>query len=531
MQLTDLTSGSGTFAVSSAGTTATAEALGLTATASGDTITGNRLVSGLRDTLVSSLKGGNGIGTLGSINVTNRNNVTSSVDLSAAETLDGVVNAINSQATGVTAAINSARNGVMLTDTTGAAASNLIIADADANETATKLGIAADSAATSVNSGTLDRREVGPATLLSSLNQGAGVDIGDILITDSNGVTSAIDLNTPGNEVKTLGDVIDRVNALTTVDVEARINDTGDGILLIDHAGGVGTLKVEDVSNHTTAADLRLLGIGVSQEVDGVPAQVIDGASRLKIDLSDLADEGATISLSSLNNGSGVSLGSFRITDRAGNSAVVVLNKTAGTFTTVADVLNAINTTDIGVEARINDTGNGVLLFDTSNGSGTLSVEDLAGGTTAANLGIDGNGVSTVVDSVATQAINGAGTFTQSAAQAGLDALAARINALDAGISASTIYDGTGYRLVLGVDKTAPVMRFWSMARALAWDSASLASPATHTSSSAAHSRGPGCWFRRLTTSLPPLCPALRSRCKAHPKRPSSSAFQNRKTR
>ena len=38
------------------------------------------------------------------------------------------------QAAGVTAAINSARNGIVLTDTTGATASNLIVADGDANE-------------------------------------------------------------------------------------------------------------------------------------------------------------------------------------------------------------------------------------------------------------------------------------------------------------------------------------------------------------------------------------------------------------
>ena len=454
IELSDLTAGSGTFAVTSVGTGAAAEALGLTVDAAGGTITGRRLLSGLRDSLVTSLRGGQGLGTLGEIDITNRSGVLSNVDLSAAETLSEVVAAINAQAVGVTAAVNSARNGIVLTDTTGATASNLIVADGDANETATALGIAANVAATSVNSGSLGRQQISRATLLSSLNGGEGVDIGDILITDSDGTTGAVDLNTPGNEAKTIGDVIDRINAITTADVEARINENGDGILLIDNAGGSGTLKVKEVGNHTTAHDLRLLGTAVEAEIDGIPKQVIDGTTQFSVDLTDLDEPGAGIQLSSLNGGTGVSLGSFRITDTSGQSAVVVLNQTGGTFNTVADVINAINAKDVGVEARINDAGTGILLYDTAGGSGTLAVEDLAGGTTAADLGFDATVETIVVDEVERQAINGAGTFSQTTTQTGLAALAAKINSLAAGVTASTIFDGSGYRLMLTVDKT-----------------------------------------------------------------------------
>ena len=48
------------------------------------------------------------------------------------------------------------------------------------------------------------------------------------------------------------------------------------------------------------------------------------------------------------------------------------------------------------------------------------------------------------------QTINGLGTFDASnSAQQGLEALAARINDLDAGVTASTVFDGIGYRLSL----------------------------------------------------------------------------------
>jgi flagellar hook-associated protein 2 len=290
LELNDLTAGAGTFAVASVGSGAAAEALGLTTTAIGDTLTGSRLISGLRDTLVGSLRGGQGLGTLGTIDVTNRNNLASTVDLSGAETLAEIIAAFNAQAVGVTASVNSARNGIALVDTTGGTASNLIVEDADATNTATALGILADEATASINSGTLGRQQISRATLLSSLNGGKGVDLADIVIEDSNGVTGAVDLNTVGNEAKTIGDVIDRINAITTADVEARVNDAGDGILLVDNANGTGELEVKEVGANTAAADLRLLGTGVVKDVGGASKQVIDGTSRVTIDLDELEE-------------------------------------------------------------------------------------------------------------------------------------------------------------------------------------------------------------------------------------------------
>lgn len=109
IQLTDLTTGAGAFAVANVGAGTAADDLGIAKSVSGATIAGNRLVSGLRDTLASSLKGGAGVGTLGHISITNRNNVVSDVNLSGAATLNEIVTAINTQATGVTASINSAQ--------------------------------------------------------------------------------------------------------------------------------------------------------------------------------------------------------------------------------------------------------------------------------------------------------------------------------------------------------------------------------------------------------------------------------------
>ncbi len=286
LKLTDLTTGAETFAVTNVGSGTAADDLGLTLASAGDTLTGGRLASGLRDTLVASLQGGRGIGTLGQIDITNRNNVTSNVDLSGAETLGQIVSTINSQAVGVTAAINSARNGIVLTDTTGATASNFIVADGDGNNTATGLGIAADSTATTVNSGGLQRQQISEATLLSSLNGGAGIDVGDFKITGTTGVLGAVDLNKVDDIATTVGDVIARINALASVGVEARINDRGDGIEIIDTAGGTGNITVTDVGTGTTSKDLNLLGTSSSVTIDGSPKQVIDGTATATVTIA-----------------------------------------------------------------------------------------------------------------------------------------------------------------------------------------------------------------------------------------------------
>lgn len=314
LKLTDLTAGVGTFAVTNVSGGTAADDLGLTKTAAAGIITGGRVVSGLRDTLVSSLRGGKGLGTLGQIDITNRHNVTSPVDLSAAETLGQIVSTINTHATGVKAAINSARNGIALTDTTGETLSNFIVADGDANNTATALGIAANGTATTINSGALNRQQVSEATLLSSLNGGTGIDVGDLKITGTTGHLGAVDLNKQDDVAVTVGDVISRINALVGVGVEARINDRGDGIELVDTAGGTGKITVTEVGNGTSAKDLHILGTSTAVTIAGVPTQVIDGTATATVTidaddkLSDVVskinalDRGVTASV--LNEGS-----------------------------------------------------------------------------------------------------------------------------------------------------------------------------------------------------------------------------------
>lgn len=121
-------------------------------------------------------------------------------------------------------------------------------------------------------------------------------------------------------------------------------------------------------------------------EIDsGVDAVLnIKGSDFLVTDLDPILD-GAT-PLADLNGGAGVSLGSVRITDRAGNQAVIDLSG----LTTVQEVMDALNAAPgITVTTSLNAGGAGLLLID-NNGLPIqdLVVEEVGGGKTAADLGI-----------------------------------------------------------------------------------------------------------------------------------------------
>ena len=196
-----------------------------------------------------------------------------------------MVQAINASALrtlGITARVNDARNGILLTDTTGGSTSHLVVADGDSTQTATKLHIVANTDATSVNSGDLHLQVVSQQTKLADLNGGGGVARGTLTIYNSTGQSAHVNL--AQGDIQTVGDLIRAINLLG-LNVEAGINSTGDGIALTDTAGGSGTLHVQD-SSSTAVADLHLDRSAVHTTVGGRPAQVLDGSTTETIQLA-----------------------------------------------------------------------------------------------------------------------------------------------------------------------------------------------------------------------------------------------------
>jgi len=91
-----------------------------------------------------------------------------------------------------------------------------------------------------------------PGTELSELNNGDGIKLGSIRITDRTGASGEVDLST----AKTIEDVLYLIN-YSGLNVKAEVNSSGTGLNIIDESDGLaGPLKVEDIGSGTTALDL-----------------------------------------------------------------------------------------------------------------------------------------------------------------------------------------------------------------------------------------------------------------------------------
>jgi flagellar hook-associated protein 2 len=280
IELTDLTSGGGNFSVTSPFVGTAAEDLGLVQSTTGNTLSSHRLLAGLKTSLLSSLNGGSGLGTLGTIQITDRAGVSDTVDLAGAETLDDIIQTINASSASVEARVNRARNGIEIVDKSGGSG-NLSVSDGDTTGTATLFGLASSVAASSINGGGLQLQTISEDLLLSKYN--GGVADGSFTITNSAGQTGAVSFSQLQPE--TLGDVIDAINALG-ISVKAGINENGDGISLTDTAGGSGSLTVTAIGNTSAAEDLGLTADAVTKTVNGQTVQVITSSTTNKITIS-----------------------------------------------------------------------------------------------------------------------------------------------------------------------------------------------------------------------------------------------------
>lgn len=258
--------------------------------------------------------------------------------------------------------------------------------------------------------------------LLKTLRGGAGLAGGTIRIA-ANGRSADVDL--AGAE--TLADVVRSINdaaAAAGLGLAVRHDVTGTRLEVENVGGGATPVAISDVAG-TFAADSGLAQTAVLVRSANLQRRYVSENTRL-------AD---------LSAGRGVALGSFKITTGAGHTATV--NLTRGTVETLQDVIDAINATGIGVQARINDTGDGLLIVDTA-ASGTLKIEE-AGGTVARDLNILGESADGRRDGSFEFRLDLSGSDT-------LDGLAARIGAETTLATATVLNDGTGvspYRLSL----------------------------------------------------------------------------------
>ncbi len=353
-----------------ASNTDTANDLGIAGSYTGGTASGSRILAGLNTKLVSSLNGGIGLGTTdGNLIFNTHDGLTlPTINIGGLNDINDIINKINTDSGGaVTASVNSNGTGIQIVDnTTSDGSSSLIISGTGGADTAAALGIDgtfADGATTGSN---LQLAYLGEASLLSELNNGQGIGTGKFEIIDSNGAIALINISSSD---KTLGDVIKSING-PNLEITARINDNGDGIIIEKDAGATGTLSITITNSEGTVA--TKLGIEGTAEDDA--NNFINGSFEKVVDfdtdasLDDVRDAinaaGVGVSASIVNTGIGTSPFRLNLTsERTGIDGRFLID--SGDFDMGFDVLNK------GDDARVffgsTDPATAVLMTSSTN--------------------------------------------------------------------------------------------------------------------------------------------------------------------
>lgn len=326
-------------------------------------------------TRLADLNGVNGKGVqLGPITLGD-GSTTAVVDLSHADTIGDVINAINGAGLGgVTAAIGAGGTRLQII---GAPAETLTVNDIGGGTTASDLGIlhpTGTGAGVAITGQSIPAR-VTALTKLTDLRAGAGIDTAHNLVI-TNGATT---VNVNVSAAVTVEDLLNAING-SNANVLAQINDAGDGINILNATQG--TLMSIGEAGGTTAADLGVRSYGPGTQ------------------------------LSELNLGKGVRTvtgADIQIDTADGNSFQVDLSSAA----TIQDVMNAIAAAGGGaVSAVFSSTTNGIVLADNTAGVAPLTITPVNFSNAAADLGFTNPAVGNTLTSGDVNLIKAQGVFS-----------------------------------------------------------------------------------------------------------------------
>lgn len=206
-----------------------------------------------RDAITGALKAN-----LGTMKMT-IGGVEKTLDLStvkADSSMSDLVRTLNEQAqlngANLTFKMNSANNGIEVVNNSG---QNVVFSNGNST-TAADLGFANMKIVSgeTANGGDLDTKWFTRSYAVEKLT-GTKTMSGAISIVNSRGGYREIDLTA----CQTIGDVIDAINRDSS-GINASINETGDGLILVDTLGGEGAISVSEVNGGSLAKQLGLLG-------------------------------------------------------------------------------------------------------------------------------------------------------------------------------------------------------------------------------------------------------------------------------
>jgi len=349
-----------------------AEDLGIAGAAGTSTVTGSRLLAGINSTLTRNILGGDGL-EVGPISFSLRDGTSLFTSLNPQGSISDLINELNAlDPNKLRASIDSTGTGLSITDLT-VGTDNLFITGGQAEA----LGLAtgpAGVASSTVDSARLQHRYVSSGAALSSFNSGRGVGTGTFEITDSNGNRTVVDV---GSDARTIGDVIAEINSRPGVNVRARINDNGDGLLLEErdpNTGGSIKMSIRDVSG-AVAAGLNIARTASDNAdnnfIDGSFERTLTFAADATLDtvVTAVNDAHAGVSVSVINDGA---VGSpFRLNFTSASSG------RTGRFTIAATGADlGLRTMAEGTDARVffgsGDPAQAILLNSSTNDLDTL---------------------------------------------------------------------------------------------------------------------------------------------------------------
>jgi len=296
----------------------TARDLGIFGLSGTGSVTGSRIAAVVGSVRTANLRGGAGLGAPASITVTDRTGASHTFSsFGSYDTFESLLVNLNKQVkdAGVGVQFEVSDNGHSLVARDASVGSGSISITGDG---ATALGFSGTTTGDTLRGADLDRKYISEGTLLSSLNFGKGIGTGVFKITDSAGETASIDI---GSDSVTIYDVMSEINSRGLL-VEARLNSSGDGIILVDTNTGTspGKMKVVD----TTGAVARSLGLAGEAKEDGGD---LDGSFERSVDLETtdtlndvmrkVNEAGLQVSASIINAGTGASPFRLNFTSKA----------------------------------------------------------------------------------------------------------------------------------------------------------------------------------------------------------------------
>lgn len=429
--------------------------IGFSATTSGTatTVTGSQVFGLGTNTSLASLNDGRGVGTR---DITGQdvfdfniviNDVSVGVRIGEIQELDGddlvttsgpasnvgqVIDRINEALTDagyneVTASIDETNGRIVITDSNNRQieVKNFQINDQDVSTTATDLGIETNGSL----AGTVNGQRVLAGlntTLLSSINGGSGLNGATGLISVATADGSTLEIDVTG--ATTVQQVIDLINnddentdGFGNPRITASLNETGNGL---------------QISDNTTGGDDLVIGGAVADSLgfSGTFTDSVAGGENLQ-----LAYLGLNSQLSQLNNGSGIGVGTFQITDSLSNTLSITIDENDSTL---GDVIDKINSANLAVTARINDTGDGIVIEEdnATPGATAITITDTEGGV-AENLRIAGTATGTDGDNFIDGSFEVRVEFDASDT---LEDVVEKINEANAGAQASILNSGSG---------------------------------------------------------------------------------------